>query len=229
MFLGSKVRPMCRADNLTVIWEPMSRQCGILNISQPYRPPRLVAWIPLLYFNFTFTFIQLYHTKWRGIGAFWPNDTPRRSCLSMIPRIIVQPTVLFFFISFSSSFKGLTERKSMADQGLCNAVSAETGFQRDQPQLGSCPMAYTHTETRQLLNQLKMWDFMNFCVDKHSCLRGNINLLCEYIEADCDMTMRTEVFVFKLTLNLKYNRGNLHKSLLTKLENNFSFPGYSFR
>jgi hypothetical protein len=30
----------------------MSRQCGILNISQPYRPPRPVTGIALLYFTY---------------------------------------------------------------------------------------------------------------------------------------------------------------------------------
>jgi hypothetical protein len=48
MFLGSKVRRVRRADNLTIC-EPIARQCGILNISQPYRPPRLVTEIALLY------------------------------------------------------------------------------------------------------------------------------------------------------------------------------------
>jgi hypothetical protein len=33
MFLGSKVRPVRGADNLM---SRLSRQCGILNISQPY-------------------------------------------------------------------------------------------------------------------------------------------------------------------------------------------------
>jgi hypothetical protein len=40
MFLGSRARPVHRADN------PISRlpkQCGILNISQPYRHPRPVS------------------------------------------------------------------------------------------------------------------------------------------------------------------------------------------
>jgi hypothetical protein len=41
-FLGSKVRRVLKADNLTAI-------CGILNISQPYRPPRPVTGIALLY------------------------------------------------------------------------------------------------------------------------------------------------------------------------------------
>jgi hypothetical protein len=47
MFLGSKVRPVGRADNLTV--SRWCRQCGILNISQPYRPPWPVTRIALLY------------------------------------------------------------------------------------------------------------------------------------------------------------------------------------
>jgi hypothetical protein len=42
MFLGSKVRLVRRADNLTAI-------CGILNISQPYRPPRSVTGIALYF------------------------------------------------------------------------------------------------------------------------------------------------------------------------------------
>jgi hypothetical protein len=48
MFLGSKVRPVRRADNLTAVCEPLSIQCAILNISQPYRPPLPVTEIALL-------------------------------------------------------------------------------------------------------------------------------------------------------------------------------------
>jgi hypothetical protein len=43
MFVGSKARPVSRADNL------LSRQCEILNISQTYRHPRPVTGIALLY------------------------------------------------------------------------------------------------------------------------------------------------------------------------------------
>jgi hypothetical protein len=49
MFLGSKVGRARKADSLTTIYEPLSRKCGILNISQPYRPPRPVTGIALLY------------------------------------------------------------------------------------------------------------------------------------------------------------------------------------
>jgi hypothetical protein len=48
IFLGSKAGPVRRADNLTSV-SRLSRQCGILNISQPYRPPRPVTGIALPY------------------------------------------------------------------------------------------------------------------------------------------------------------------------------------
>jgi hypothetical protein len=48
---GGKVRPTRKAGNITAIYEPMSRQCGILNILQPYRPPRLVMGIALLFYS----------------------------------------------------------------------------------------------------------------------------------------------------------------------------------
>jgi hypothetical protein len=44
------------ADNLTAIYEQMSRQCGILNISQPYRPPG-----PIKGIAFTCFYILAYH------------------------------------------------------------------------------------------------------------------------------------------------------------------------
>jgi hypothetical protein len=50
MFLSSKVRQVRRADNLPPCVSRLSRQCGIFNISQPYRPPRPVRGIALLFF-----------------------------------------------------------------------------------------------------------------------------------------------------------------------------------
>jgi hypothetical protein len=47
MFLGSRALPVRRADNLIVICEPIVWQCGILNFSQPYRPPRCVTGIDM--------------------------------------------------------------------------------------------------------------------------------------------------------------------------------------
>jgi hypothetical protein len=41
--LGSKIRRVCRAENVSPSVSRLSRQCGILKISQPYRPPRPVT------------------------------------------------------------------------------------------------------------------------------------------------------------------------------------------
>jgi hypothetical protein len=43
MFLGSRARPACTADILTPSVSRLSRQCGILNILQLYRPPQSVT------------------------------------------------------------------------------------------------------------------------------------------------------------------------------------------
>jgi hypothetical protein len=57
MFLGSKVRLVRKVDNLTAIYEPISRQCGILNVSQPCRSPRPVTRIT---FTSTITLLEFY-------------------------------------------------------------------------------------------------------------------------------------------------------------------------
>jgi hypothetical protein len=48
-FPVGKARSARRADNFTPIPSRLSRQCGIHNISQPYRPPWPVTRIALLY------------------------------------------------------------------------------------------------------------------------------------------------------------------------------------
>jgi hypothetical protein len=50
MFLECKARPARKADNLAYVCEPLSRQCGILDISQTYRTPRLITGIASLFF-----------------------------------------------------------------------------------------------------------------------------------------------------------------------------------
>jgi hypothetical protein len=60
MFLRSRARPVGKADNLTAISEQYVR--GIINISHPYRPPRPVTGIALL-FLFTLHNVSFNVTK----------------------------------------------------------------------------------------------------------------------------------------------------------------------
>jgi hypothetical protein len=53
---GSRARPVHRADNLVASVSLLSKQCGILNISQPNRPPRPVT-------EDSFTFFFYFYSK----------------------------------------------------------------------------------------------------------------------------------------------------------------------
>jgi hypothetical protein len=63
MFLGSRARSLYKALSLSLI--QLSRQCGILNTSKPYRPPRPVMVITLLnFFTFYFMNCSIHHDIW---------------------------------------------------------------------------------------------------------------------------------------------------------------------
>jgi hypothetical protein len=52
MFLGSKAWISRKGDNLTAIYEPLSKKHGILDISKPYRHPwPVTGTVLLLVFN----------------------------------------------------------------------------------------------------------------------------------------------------------------------------------
>jgi hypothetical protein len=66
---GRKARPVRRADSLATICEPISRQLGTLNISQPCSPPQPGMGIALL-----FVILPKYSCSFSGcsgLGSKW--------------------------------------------------------------------------------------------------------------------------------------------------------------
>jgi hypothetical protein len=71
MFLGNKARAMLRVDNSPPSVIRLSRQCGILNLSQPYRPPRPVTRIFffILYGSSISMYVFNFEMLWEELGG----------------------------------------------------------------------------------------------------------------------------------------------------------------
>jgi hypothetical protein len=70
-FLGSRARPVLKAKTSPPFVSRLSRQCGILNISQPYRPPRTVTGRALLYLIIISIIIITALQPFVGLGYFF--------------------------------------------------------------------------------------------------------------------------------------------------------------
>jgi hypothetical protein len=66
LFLGTRAWLVCRADSLTAICELTVYTVWILNISQPYKPPRPVTRITLLLLLFFLLLFYFYKLSWGG-------------------------------------------------------------------------------------------------------------------------------------------------------------------
>jgi hypothetical protein len=61
---GSKAWAACKTGTLTTICEPLSRKCGILDGSQPCRPPWSVTGIALFKVGGCYTFTVFHQNPW---------------------------------------------------------------------------------------------------------------------------------------------------------------------
>jgi hypothetical protein len=104
MFLWSRARPVLKADSSPPFVSRLSRQCGIFNISQPYRSSQPVTGIGLLYY-LVYSLGTNWRTKEMHEKCHWLNHAPVEVRTMYLWSVTTAPvTVCFVVFNQSASY-----------------------------------------------------------------------------------------------------------------------------